>query len=80
MTTTLVTKPSAAVLEYQRVNASCVRGVERSAQAEGRAWWTAYHETRARQIAETHNLSIDDLIDAWAKWVDEVEAARKVGA
>lgn len=68
-----VITPAPAVAEYEKVIQSYLRGYK-AASAENRIWWRSYFENRTSQICSNHGIKKDELLDAWFKWLDEVDA------
>lgn len=67
-----------AVKEYQKINALIVRRIEETHNKDTRIAWVKHHNDCASEIAKRYGLTIEELIDAWLKWVQDIEITRKM--
>ena len=69
-----VSKPSQAVLDFNRVEFTYNRATATRLDRKELDFWIAYYQRRIEEIANIHNMTVDDLIHDWLKWRAEVKS------
>ena len=71
------TQPTAAIREYQKLQHLVNRRCRENDDLETKKFWVTLGYEKAAEIANTHSLTIFELIDAWETWTETIEKERE---
>jgi hypothetical protein len=63
-----IVKPSQAVMDFNRLEFTYNRATSEKLERKVLDFWISYYQRRLDEIANLHNMDVEDLIKDWLKW------------
>jgi hypothetical protein len=71
------TQPTEAVREFQKIHQLINRRMDEDNRPTSRQFWANVRFDKISKIAQTHSLTIFDLVHEWEAWDETVQRQRQ---